>query len=367
MKKGIVMEINERFLTILTPEGEFLRSQKLNSYYEIGQEIDFFPVEQEEREKSFFISTLTTFKGKIALTTALAFVLMFISIIPFYQNNQVYAYLSIDINPSLELGINKNYEVVELIPYNEDGKKIVNQLDGWKKKDVSDVTSEIIHEMKDQGYMESNDEVVIATVYAQETIEENDTRWNEEMDGVQAVIHSENLDLTVVEGTREDREKAKEEGLTTGLYKENTLEKNNRDSEKVENPVTVPQKQKELPTKENPSNQEEKLTKTNEAKQNEKMEAKEGQGPRIPPGQLKKEEKADKNVGKVEEVKKEKANSAKQDEKNKRKENNGMNNKEQKTNKNNSGENNNNNSHQEKQQNSANKKLKTEDKGKSNN
>src|SRR3954451_10914450 len=179
------MEINERFLTILTPEGEFLRTQRLNQPYQIGQEIEFFSVEQEERKKSFFISTVSTFKGRMVLTTALAVMLVFISIIPFYQNNQVYAYMSIDINPSIELGVNKNYEVVEIIPYNEDGKKIVNQLGGWKKKDVHDVAREIVHEIKTQGYVKNNHEVVIATVYSQETIDDNDTRWDEEMDEIQ--------------------------------------------------------------------------------------------------------------------------------------------------------------------------------------
>ena len=91
--------------------------------------------------------------------TALALMLVFISTLPFYQNNQVYAYMSIDINPSIELGVNKNYQVIELIPYNEDGKKIVNKLHDWKKKDVHDVASEIMDEIKSQGYMKKNHEV----------------------------------------------------------------------------------------------------------------------------------------------------------------------------------------------------------------
>lgn len=378
------MEINERFLTILTPKGEFLRAQKLNSYYQIGQEIDFFPVEQEERKKSFSISNLNTFKGKMVLTTVLAVMLAFISIIPFYQNNQVYAYMTIDINPSIELGVNKDYEVIELIPYNEDGKKIVSQLDDWKKKSVHDVASEIIHEIKNQGYMKDNHEVVIATVYAQETIDKNDARLNEEIDEIQAVIQGEDLDLTVVEGTREDREKAKEKGLTTGLYKESIVKKNKVESKKVEEPVTVPQtqeekqtktdlqtqeekqtkanlqKQEEKPTKANPQKQEEITPKENTEKQNEKIEAKEDQNSHIPPGQLKQEEKTDKNVRKVGEDKKEQATPTKQEKVNKSTENNGSNYKEQKMNKNNSE----NNSNQDQEQDSVNKKSKTEEKGK---
>src|SRR3954447_20496221 len=182
------MEINRRFLTVLTPGGEFLHVRRQDQLYQVGQEINFSSKELEKKRVPFSMPV------KVALT-ACAFVLVFISIIPVYQNNQVYAYMSIDINPSIELGVNKNYEVVEIIPYNEDGKKIVNQLGVWNKKDVHNVAREIIHEIKTQGYVKNNHEVVIATVYAQETMDDNDTRWDEEMDEIQAVIQSENLDL----------------------------------------------------------------------------------------------------------------------------------------------------------------------------
>ena len=44
MKKGIIMEVHKRFLTFLTPQGEFLRARNLKENYQIGQEIVFFPI-----------------------------------------------------------------------------------------------------------------------------------------------------------------------------------------------------------------------------------------------------------------------------------------------------------------------------------
>ena len=58
------MEIDERFLTVLTPEGEFLRARKLDTLYQIGQEIEFYPLAQEERRKT---SLLTIFQKRIVL------------------------------------------------------------------------------------------------------------------------------------------------------------------------------------------------------------------------------------------------------------------------------------------------------------
>ena len=45
------MEVNKRFLTILTPEGEFLRTRKLDALYQIGQEIEFFSRQLAKRKK----------------------------------------------------------------------------------------------------------------------------------------------------------------------------------------------------------------------------------------------------------------------------------------------------------------------------
>lgn len=42
MRKGVILEINDLYLTLLTPEGEFLRARKLQQDYQVGEEIHFF-------------------------------------------------------------------------------------------------------------------------------------------------------------------------------------------------------------------------------------------------------------------------------------------------------------------------------------
>ena len=115
--------------------------------------------------KRLSLSLFQPFKSKFVVSTAFALMLLIISILPFKQNNEVYAYLSIDINPSLELGINEDCQVIELIPYNEDGEKIVSLLHDWKKKDIGDVTSEIMDVIQSQGYLKENHEAILSTVY----------------------------------------------------------------------------------------------------------------------------------------------------------------------------------------------------------
>ena len=157
-----------------------------------------------------------------------------ISILPFKQNNHVYAYLSIDINPSLELGVNKNCQVIELIPYNEDGEKIVSLLHDWEKKDIEDVTSEIMDVIQSQGYLKENHEVILSTVYVNTDKHDRnkhiEKEMEQELDKVKEIVQQEDLEVIVVIGTQKDRKEAMEKGLTTGLYKE--INKNTNKKEK---------------------------------------------------------------------------------------------------------------------------------------
>jgi hypothetical protein len=325
VKNGIIMEVDKRFLTILTSDGEFMRARNLNKNYQIGQEIDFIPIEQGKMKKLFSFSPFQSFKGKIVVPTALALILLMISILPFQQNNQVYAYLSIDINPSLELGINENCQVIELIPYNEDGKKIVSELKDWKKKDVQDVTSEIMDQIRRQGYIKENHKVVLSTVYVETDRKNLNIHMQKEMEEVRESVQKEDLNVTLVNATPEDRKEAIEKGLTTGLYKEKILNSKKKEMngqkkqieqsiQQEEQPRPVnPAKPQEKPIEVKPPIQKEEKVETVEEsstfippgqiKKEEKVETVEESNTFIPPGQIKKEEKSDDNTKVIEKVK----------------------------------------------------------------
>lgn len=246
MKKGIIMEINERFLTVLTPEGEFLRACNDNGHYQIGQEITFIPIMQKDKQKN---ALLTFFQGKFMLPSAAVLMLAFLFFIPFYQNNQVYAYLSIDINPSIELGVNKKYQVIQLQSYNHDGEKIIKQIQDWKREDADKVVSHIVDEIQKQGYMEEKKKMVVAAVYSDEEIKKQDS-WKKEMKVIEEIIHDKKLNLTIVEGTESEREKAKKEGLTLGLYKEKKWKENRlkaeRNKKRIDDHSTVEKNNKQI-------------------------------------------------------------------------------------------------------------------------
>lgn len=78
------------------------------------------------------------------------------------------AYIDIDVNPSIELTVNKLDRVIGVYAYNEDGKKILETIN-LKHKRYSEAVFAIISEMEKEGYLVNNG-LVSATLR---------TDWNE--------------------------------------------------------------------------------------------------------------------------------------------------------------------------------------------
>lgn len=212
MRKGIIMDMNERFLTLLTPDGEFLQISRQKQFYEIGQEI---PIPVQEKQITSIYPFFNTIKGKSLVAATVAAVFALITFIPFNQN-EVYAYMSIDVNPSIELGVNEDLEVIEVIPYNDSGEKIVEELQGWKNKELSVVTEDILASLKGNGYLKNEQEVVIGTVQIGESNEKAEMKLDEAIDDLEENISSDQAKLITYEATTKEREVAQKSGLTAG-------------------------------------------------------------------------------------------------------------------------------------------------------
>lgn len=70
------------------------------------------------------------------------------------------AYISVDINPSLELGINRFDRIVSVTGYNEDGKALADSLD-LKYMDYSDALESLLADQDMEVYLSDNADVVL--------------------------------------------------------------------------------------------------------------------------------------------------------------------------------------------------------------
>lgn len=238
MKKGVVMEVDDDFLTMLTVDGEFLRARNQKGKYQVGEEIDFFPVSFPVIEKKK-LSFLKLGKIKLTYISSFAAILLFLSFIPMYVNNEVYAYMSIDINPSFEVGLDKDLTVVSLEAMNADGEKILSDFPDWKDKHIDFITETIINKSHTNGYLDEGKQVLITTV-VNEHDEKVDAKLKKNIEKVTTTFEKEQIEITSVESTVETRKEAKEKGVTTGklLQIENKLpskkEKNNSKNKKTD-------------------------------------------------------------------------------------------------------------------------------------
>lgn len=119
------MEASRGFITVMTNQGEFLNVPwSQGALPGVGKEVEFEqPAERKERlwQRPYFA----------ALAASIALILLFIPAmygLIFTGPMQVIAYINVDINPSLELGINKEGKVVETIGLNDDGKKLLEKV-----------------------------------------------------------------------------------------------------------------------------------------------------------------------------------------------------------------------------------------------
>jgi hypothetical protein len=212
------MEINHTCLTLLTPDGQFLQAQKHGQPYTIGEEILFTPVTPKRLVYRFFGVK------KLSIAAAAMFIIAG-SLIPVFENNKAYAYMSIDVNPSIELGINKQMQVVQVKAYNSDGKKIISHIGDWEKKNVTEFTQNVLKEMKKEGYLNKHHNLVISTVRTENSEGQTEKQLTEKIDQIKEIAKENRLQVTEVDGTKEDMEKAHQLGITTGKYKEAKIRK----------------------------------------------------------------------------------------------------------------------------------------------
>ncbi|MDX8360481.1 hypothetical protein [Cytobacillus sp. IB215316] len=173
-------------------------------------------------------------KWKLALVSTIATLLVIISVLPFYTPNKVFAYMSIDINPSIELSINNKLEVLSVTALNTEGERIIENLPDWKKQDIAFVTNSIIDESKKYGYLNEGSNLLITTVkiHQESTTKDIEKKLEEKIVIISETLVKDTIHVTSVKSDENTRKKAEEQGISTGKYLIEEAE--NRDKEHKE-------------------------------------------------------------------------------------------------------------------------------------
>lgn len=168
--KGMVMEVSRRHCVVLTPEGRFVKVPKQDDEVEIGQEITF-----ELEKKPFLLLTIFSRKpvmvGGLASVMVLLMILLPLLMTPSPAHAETYIY--IDLNPSLELGLDKKNRVVDVRAFNSTGEELIRNLD-WKGVPAKQLVVQILNQARQQGFLEPNERILVSQV-AMETKEREES------------------------------------------------------------------------------------------------------------------------------------------------------------------------------------------------
>ena len=120
------------------------------------------------------------------------------------------AYISVDVNPSLELGINRFDRIVSVTGYNEDGKALADSLD-LKYMDYSDALEALLADQDMEVYLSDNADVVLTVAGKSES------QSSQILETVESCV-SDHESVHCHSGDTEEIHHAHNAGLSFGKY-----------------------------------------------------------------------------------------------------------------------------------------------------
>ncbi|PCK21902.1 SigI regulator RsgI [Bacillus pumilus] len=218
MRRGIIVEKNKKYVTLLTPDGQFLRTKYEQQDYEIGQEVTFPNESRLERKRAGFFDLLRLRPLNAGILSIAAIIVVIFTMMPSFSGQKAYAYMTIDINPSFELKLDHNYQVIGVTPLNQDAKQVLASMKDLEKNDMTKVVQEIIDDCDKKGYVNHSKSIYISTVYENKQDHTYKTNVKSKIDTISGEYQKRDYKLETVEGDLETREKAQKAGISTGTY-----------------------------------------------------------------------------------------------------------------------------------------------------
>ncbi|MBO8128910.1 MAG: anti-sigma factor domain-containing protein [Peptococcaceae bacterium] len=209
-RKGIVFKVKPRSVIVMTGDFEFEEVRKREPV-EVGHEITFSDenVVRYRRTGRF-----------IALAASLLIVLIVSASMMRYLFwvPEVYAYVGMDINPSLELALDKNFEVIKAQAYNRDAEAVLEGLT-LKGVAVNSAVRTILKACSDRGYLKDGPNVVITTTLVKEGQSDIDLD-RRIISAVRTELEKtgQNSRAYLLHAELQDREQALKQHLSTGRY-----------------------------------------------------------------------------------------------------------------------------------------------------
>jgi len=222
ISKGLVLEINKNKAIVLTNDGQFLERKFAGKSPQIGSEIDLNP---------FQVNWVAWSKIGIAAIFALVFIPLLVLQLFIYPQMTV-AYVTVDINPSIELGLNKYDKVTTVQGLNQEGINLLNKIQ-IKKLPVDKALEIVTEEAIKERYINIDKENAIIISYSPQKPIKNNEKLSSTITNTETKFEQNLLEDKVIEVIERNQQKAivelinvsdnarseaSELGISTGKY-----------------------------------------------------------------------------------------------------------------------------------------------------
>lgn len=257
MQKGLCIEFNGESSVFMGKNGEFVQGRPAGEIA-VGEEGLFYPAKLASTNKR-----KTSKPVWAPVTAALAVAVLFLSVL--MPRQEAFAYVQVQVNPGIELGIDEDYEVVSIRELNSDGLVLIGELGEWEHHPLEEVLDRVI----ELSMKATTDEIVITTV-ADEEDEVADEEVVNSVMAISAKAMSKNVTVKLKEASKKQWRTSVEKSVPVGqLINTSQNLKNDKAEEKPAKDIN----DKEFNVKDNQSANEKQVEK--ELKAAEKAEKKE--------------------------------------------------------------------------------------------
>lgn len=151
-------------------------------------------------------------------SVAAVFAFLFIGYTALFSTNE-FAYVDIDINPSVEIAIDKNENVLKAKALNSDGQVLLDTVK-LKNIELSDAVTLLLDKSKEIGFISTNNnKVILSTSINSDTVSDSDVeKINTMVSNLKEIADKSGVDSEIIKLSSEDRKEALEIGLSMGKY-----------------------------------------------------------------------------------------------------------------------------------------------------
>ncbi len=211
VNKGVIVKIKDKYCVVMT-QGMNTKKIVKKDDCRVGKEVYFLTED--------VISSVKTDWMRYAIAAVLMLAVS-VGAYAYQLQNTVYSVVALDINPSVEIELNRNDKVIGLEAINVDGEDIIDE--NMIGKPIEYVLNQLVSNAKFLEYLAVDDGKILLT-----TVEKKNDNDNIDKKLAELIENNElykDVDVVILQATNEEHEEAEAKGVSVGLQKLTKIEK----------------------------------------------------------------------------------------------------------------------------------------------